>query len=225
MPALRKPPPPARQDSKHPDRWILVIEGFAAAVTFRYHSAMTQHPERHYSLDEYFSIEEMSEVRHEYSGGEIFAMSGGSRNHNQIAQNLTRAFDSLRSKGCRSYLTDVRLKTPAGLYTYPDVMAISGPAALTGDRLETVTNPVVLAEVLSASTRDYDCGQKFDLYRAIPTLRDCLLVDQYAVEVEHRWLDGAVWRSDRHTHPEDRVKLTGVPVTLVVEAMYELVER
>jgi len=186
---------------------------------------MAQHPQRHYSLDEYFSIEEMSEVRHEYSDGEIFAMSGGSRNHNQIAQNLTRAFDSLRSKGCRSYLTDVRLKTPAGLYTYPDVMVICGPAALTGDRLETVTNPVVLAEVLSASTRDYDCGQKFDLYRAIPTLRDCLLVDQYAVEVEHRWFDGAMWRSDRHTHREDRVKLAGVPVTLVVEAMYELVER
>ena len=185
---------------------------------------MAQHPQRHYSLDEYFSIEEMSEVRHEYSDGEIFAMSGGSRNHNQIAQNLTRAFDSLRSKGCRSYLTDVRLKTPAGLYTYPDVMVICGPAALTSDRLETVTNPVVLAEVLSASTRDYDRGQKFDLYRAIPTLRDYLLVDQYAVEVEHRWLDGAVWRSDRHSHREDRVKLAGVPVTLAVEGLYELVE-
>jgi|GEM_PF-2923913 len=93
MPALRKPQPPARQDSKHPDRWILVIEGFAAAVTFRYHSEMAQHPQRHHSLDEYFSIEEMSEVRHEYSCGEILALLGGSRNHNQIAQNLTRAFD------------------------------------------------------------------------------------------------------------------------------------
>lgn len=201
------------------------VDNFAEAETFRYHSAMAQHPQRHYSLDEYFSIEEMSEVRHEYSDGEIFAMSGGSRNHNQIAQNLTRAFDSLRSKGCRSYLTDVRLRTPAGLYTYPDVMVICGPAILTGDRLETVTNPVVLAEVLSASTRDYDCGHKFDLYRAIPTLRDYLLVDQYAMEVEHRWLDGAVWQSDRHTHREDRVKLAGVPVELAVEAIYELVER
>jgi Uma2 family endonuclease len=79
--------------------------------------------------------------------------------------------------------------------------------------------------VLSASTRDYDRGQKFDLYRSIPTLRDCLFIDQYAVEVEHRWLDGSTWRSDRYVRPEDIVKLTGVPVTLMVDAMYELVER
>jgi Uncharacterized protein conserved in cyanobacteria len=185
----------------------------------------TLHPQRHYSLDEYFSVEEMSAIRHEYSDGEIFAMSGGSRNHNQIAQNLTRAFDALRSKGCRSYLTDVRLKTPAGLYTYPDVIVICGPVVLTGDRLETVTNPVVLAEVLSNSTRDYDRGQKFELYRSIPTLRDYLLIDQYAVELEHRWLDGDAWRTDRHTRREDTVKLTGVPVTLAVDSLYDLVEN
>lgn len=183
-----------------------------------------QQAKRHYSVDEYFGIEEMSDVRHEYFDGEIFAMSGGSRNHNQIAQNLTRAFDALRGRGCRSYLADVRLKTPGGLYTYPDVMVICDPAALTADRLETVTNPVVIAEVLSTSTRDYDRGQKFDLYRTIPTLRDYVLVDQYAVDVEHRVLDGARWRSDRYARREDIIQLSGVPVTLQVSAVYDLVD-
>ncbi len=181
-------------------------------------------PQRHYSLDEDFATEEMSELRHEYFQGEIFAMSGGSRNHNQIAQNLARLFDPLRSRNCRAYLSDVRLKPAAGLYTYPDVMVICGPAALTGDRLETVTNPVVLAEVLSTSTADYDRGQKFELYSSIPTLRDYLLIDQYTIDVEHRRFDGETWRSDRYGSGDETVKLAGVPIVLRVDALYELVE-
>lgn len=183
-----------------------------------------QQTERHYSLDEYFGIEEMSDVRHEYFDGQIFAMSGGSRNHNQIAQNLTRAFDSLRVHGCRAYLADLRLKTPSGLYTYPDVMLICGAADVTTDTVETVTNPIVIAEVLSRSTRDYDRGQTFDLYRTIPTLRDYVLVDQYAISVEHRFLDGGKWESKRYTSRDDVIHLKGVDIALDVNGIYDLVD-
>ena len=186
-------------------------------------SAMPAPAQRHYSVEEYFGIEEMSPVRHEYFGGEIYAMAGGSRNHNQIAQNITRTFDGLRDR-CRAYLSDVRLRTPGGLYTYPDVMLICGGASLTPDRLETVTNPIVIAEVLSNSTREYDAGQKYELYRAIPSLRDYILVDQYAVEVEHRFLDGREWRSHPHRSREDVVSFTGVSVAAPLSAIYELVE-
>lgn len=185
---------------------------------------MSVHAQRHYSLEEYFGIEEMSSVRHEYLGGEIYAMAGGYCNHNQIAQNLTRTFDGVRARGCRSYLSDVRLRTPGGLYTYPDVMVICGAASLTPDRLETVTNPVVVAEVLSTSTREYDANQKFELYRAIPSLRDYLLIDQYTVAVEHRFLDDREWRSHTWHLREDEIALTGVPVTVRVAELYELVE-
>ena len=185
---------------------------------------MTAHAQRRYSVEEYFEIEGMSSVRHEYLGGEIFAMPGGSRNHNQIAQNLARAFDGVRARGCRTYLSDVRLKTPGGLYTYPDLMVICGPASLATDRLETVMNPVVIAEVLSNSTREYDAGQKFDLYRAIPSLRDYVLIDQYTVQVDHRYLDGREWKIRSHDSRDDRLSLTGVPVTTGLAAIYELVE-
>lgn len=181
--------------------------------------------QRHYSLEEYFGIEEMSEIRHEYLGGEIFAMAGGSRNHNEIALNLRNALHEIvRHRACRSFVSDVRLKTPGGLYTYPDVMVVCGDARLTGDRLETVTNPVLLAEVLSTSTRDYDQGQKFDLYRSIPTLRDYLLVDQYAVGVEHRFPAGDEWRSEKHLHRTDQIRLKGVPVTVPLATIYESIE-
>lgn len=185
---------------------------------------MPAHAQRQFSLEEYFGIEEMSAVRHEYLDGEIFAMAGGSRNHNQIAQNLTRAFDDVRDRGCRAYLADVRLGTPGGLYTYPDVMVICGTVSLSPDRLETVTNPVVIAEVLSHSTREYDSSQKYELYRAIPSLRDYLLVDQYSVEVQHRFLEAREWRTRTYRSREDQVSLTGAPVTVSLAEVYQFVD-
>jgi Uma2 family endonuclease len=180
--------------------------------------------QRYLSVEEYVTLEEGSNLRHEYFDGEMLAMSGGSRNHNQIAQNLTRAFDHLRSSGCRAYVTDLRLNTPAGLFTYPDVMLICGPAKLTPHNPETVTNPVLIAEVLSDSTRDYDRTQKFDLYREIRSLRDYLLIDQYAIDVEHRFLTGTRWDSKRYTSGNDVFTLIGVTATVHVGALYELVD-
>jgi len=179
-------------------------------------------PQRHYSIDEYFAVEAMSALRHEFFDGEIFAMAGGSQNHNEIAINLRNAMSSLaRSHGCRSFVSDVRLRTPGGLYTYPDSMVVRGKAELTNDRLETLTNPVVLAKVLSTSTRDYDRGQKFDLYRSIPSLRDYLLVDQFTVSIEHRWLDGSIWSSASHASREAQFRLAGLPVTIRVSEVRE----
>ncbi len=181
-----------------------------------------QHAKRHYSLEDYFDIEEMSDVRHEYFDGEIYAMAGGTRDHNQISQNLSHAFDPLRPR-CRAYVADVRLKTPGGLYTYPDVMLICGQAVLTTDRLETLTNPLVLAEVLSASTCDYDRGLKGESYQEIPTLRDYLLIDQYAVSVEHRALRDGRWSSTYYESRNGAVELAGVTLTIPLAAIHELV--
>jgi Uma2 family endonuclease len=177
--------------------------------------------QRHFSIDEYLSLEEGANVRHEYFDGEIFAMSGGTINHNQIAQNAAAL---LRNRNCRSYLIDLRVRTASGLYTYPDVVQICGAPAYTSERPPSVTNPVVIAEVLSESTRDYDRGQKFELYRATPTLRDYLLIDQYAVDVEHRFLAGGRWESQRYTSQQDAFRLTAVDLTIQVAALYDLVD-
>jgi Uma2 family endonuclease len=178
------------------------------------------HAQRHYPVDEYFAIEAMSEIRHEYFDGEIIAMSGGSKNHNRITLNLERILDPLAGRGCEAYVNDLRVKTPSGLYTYPDVMLVCGDEELIADD-ETITNPVLLAEVLSASTAEYDRGQKFDLYSSIPTLRDYLLIDQYKVDVEHRWLDAGTWERKHYT--EGEFDLTGVPLTIEIAKLYHRV--
>jgi Uma2 family endonuclease len=160
---------------------------------------MQRHAERHYTIEDYFAIEEGSEIKHEYFDGEVFAMAGASLRHNLITGNV---FASLRTRiagsSCRAFGSDLRLRTPGGLLTYPGVSVICGRVELSRvDRLDTVLNPIVIVEVLSESTRDYDRGQKSRLYREIPTLLDYVLVEQSRVYVEHLSLKSAA--ADRAT--------------------------
>ncbi len=147
---------------------------------------MQRAPERHYSVDDYFAVEAGSPIKHEYCNGEIFAIAGASVAHNDISANvLTVLRTVLRGASCRAFGSDLRLRTPAGLYTYPDAMVICGHIELTPDRPDTVTNPALLVEVLSDATHDYDRGEKFTLYKSIPSLREHLLIEQDEVAVDH----------------------------------------
>jgi len=96
----------------------------------------------------------------------------------------------------------------------------SEPSRLTGDPLETVTNPAVIVEILSDATRNFDSGAKSELYRSIPSLRDYLLIDQEGIHVEHRWRDGEEWHSATFTSNDDVIRLTGVPFALHVNDLF-----
>src|SRR5438045_736037 len=94
-----------------------------------------------YSIEEYLSLEEGSNLRHEYFDGEVYAMSGGTLDHNQIAQNLLDRLRVVREHGCRPYINDIRVKTPAALFTYPDIVVVCGEPQFTTDRYRSLTNP------------------------------------------------------------------------------------
>ncbi|MCI0621061.1 MAG: Uma2 family endonuclease [Acidobacteria bacterium] len=189
---------------------------------------MTTHrqPSRHYSVEEYFSLEGASEIKHEFHQGQIFAMVGASRNHNRIAGNVFAALRAaLRGSTCEAFTSDMRLQTPSGLYTYPDVMVVCGPIVLSGDRLETATNPGVLVEVLSESTREYDQNEKMSLYRLIPTLRDYVLIEQAMVKVDHWRLESSrQWTLRQHLSENERLQLSAVPFRMPVSEIYERVQ-
>lgn len=140
-----------------------------------------------YTPEEYLALEVNSPERHEYVDGEIRLMTGGTPVRNKIVGALTALlWFRLRGKAYDVFVTDQRLWIPAcELYTYPDIMVVEKPLVLQTGRTDTVTNPCFIAEVLSKSTKDYDRGDKFLNYRTIPTFREYLLLDQYAVHVEH----------------------------------------
>ncbi len=147
---------------------------------------MTAVAKKRLTAEEYLVIERQAEFRSEYFAGEMFAMSGASREHNLIALNLGGELrEQLKDRSCEAYTTDMRVRIPSGLYTYPDVVVVCGSPKFDDAHVDTLLNPLVLIEVLSESTADYDRGTKFKHYRQITSLREYVLVDQATAQIEH----------------------------------------
>lgn len=135
----------------------------------------------------YLAWERQQLDKHEYFGGEVFAMAGASREHNLIVGNVVGELRNLlRKHTCEVYPSDLRVHVPlTGLYTYPDASVVCGRPELTDEAGDTLLNPSVLVEVLSPSSEAYDRGKKFEQYRSIASLRDYLLVSSESAHVEH----------------------------------------
>ena len=188
---------------------------------------MSSQPKSFLTPEEYLERERKAEFKSEYFNGEVFAMAGGSRRHSLIAGNLVREFgQQLKKRPCEVHGSDLRLRvSPRGLYTYPDVTIICADPQFADEQKDTLLNPVVIVEVLSASTRDYDRGMKFEQYRLLPSLQEYLTVAQDAVHVEHwvrqpenRWLL-AEFRELTETIP-----LESIACNLPLAEIYDKVE-
>lgn len=147
---------------------------------------LVQSKEKFYSPDEYRELEETAEFRNEYRDGEIVQMSGGSINHSRIIRNLSRVLGNLlEGQPYELFHNDLRLWIPRYRRgTYPDVMVIEGEAVFNEGRSDEILNPMLIVEVLSKSTKDFDKEDKFRFYRSIPELREYVLVSQYEFLVE-----------------------------------------
>jgi Uma2 family endonuclease len=142
---------------------------------------------RRYSPEEYLQLEEQAAYKSEYRDGEIVPMTGGTTNHNELAGNFYTFLKlALRGQAYKVYIGDVRLWIPRyRQYTYPDVVLIQGQPIYDGKGTSTVTNPYLIAEVLSKSTQNYDQGDKFTYYRSIPEFSEYILIDQAQYRVMH----------------------------------------
>ena len=177
--------------------------------------------------EQYLEIERQAEFRSEYLHGEMFAMAGTSFNHNRIVRSTERALGrALDGRRCDVFFLDVKVHVPAtGLYTYPDIVVTCGPIAALDKHQDTLTHPLVIVEVLSPSTRNYDRGEKFQHYRSIPSFREYLVLAQDEIRVEHhvRQPDGA-WIFREHTALTDVVHLASIDCNLNISTLYADVE-
>ncbi|MCX7839692.1 MAG: Uma2 family endonuclease [Anaerolineae bacterium] len=177
--------------------------------------------------EEYLAMEEKADHKSEYFQGEIFALAGGSSNHNLITGNTYTALRLvLKGKPCRVYISDMRLLVKRnGLYTYPDVMVVCGQVEFLEGRNDTITNPIVIVEVLSPSTYNYDRVKKFALYKQLDSLREYLLVDSEQVHVTLlRRLESGLWTIEMYDDREAIVRLESLGCEISVAAMYEQIE-
>jgi Uma2 family endonuclease len=178
---------------------------------------------QHFSFAEYLALEEIAAVKHEFLGGHVWAMAGGSPAHAAVAANVIAALSAqLRERPCRVFTSDLRVRVLAtGLGTYPDVSVVCGRHEIdpADPRGNTVTNPVVLVEVLSPSTEEYDRGEKLAHYRRIPSLAEVVLIahDERRLEVWRR--DGERWTVDVFRAGE-RARLASLGCELAIDEVY-----
>lgn len=188
---------------------------------------MSTLPKSFLTEEQYLELEREAEFRHEYNDGQMFAMSGAREGHNLIVINLVGNLrQQLRSQGCRLYSNDMRIRVSAtGMYTYPDVVVACGDRQFLDGRRDTLLNPVVIFEVLSASTERYDRGRKFRHYETIGSLQQYVLVatDHTEVEVFTRQADGS-WVLRRAKGDGDVVELDSIGCKLRLADVYEDVE-
>ena len=176
------------------------------------------------SAEEYLAQERTATEKHEYYQGEIFAMSGASIAHNEILSNLFGEIaHRLKGKDCKPYGSDLRIHVPKNtLYTYPDISIICGNPVLTDNKLDTATNPAVIIELLSKSTRNYDKGEKFTLYRDIDSLKEYILVDTEKIHVEKhlRYADNS-WQLTDYKTVEDSFTVETIHLSFLLKDIYE----
>lgn len=188
---------------------------------------MKPQEKHYYTPEEYLSMEENAEYRSEYYDGEIFAMAGASLNHNTIAGNIFSVLNTrFRKKPCRAFINDMRLLISSHeLYTYPDIMVICGTMEFIEGRDDTVTNPQLIIEVLSESTKNYDRGEKFEFYRSLSSLKEYILIDQYKIHVEQFWKnEDGLWVLREYNERGETLNFTSVEIPIDVDIIYNKVE-
>lgn len=185
-----------------------------------------------FTVEEYLQMERAATERHEYYRGEIFrmqghgealAMSGAGDRHNIIFSNLFGELCiKLKGKKCSPFGPDMRLSIPENtLFTYPDISVYCRDIEDSIDE-DTIVNPTVLIEILSLSTRSYDRGEKFMLYRDIPTLREYILVDTDSVRVEvYRINNSGHWELEEYKQLAEQLVIPVLGFSIPLSDIYD----
>lgn len=188
---------------------------------------MQKPSKKYYTPEEYLIREEAAAYKSNYHHGEIFDFSGASFNHSQIISNIHFALRQKRMNfNCRVAMNDLRVWIEAQQsFVYPDIVLICDKPQFLENRDDTILNPKLIIEVLSDSTKDYDRGEKFVAYRAIPSFREYILVDQYKRHVEqfHLGHEGK-WILTEYDDPAAMVKCESIPFRISMNEIYEQIE-
>lgn len=178
------------------------------------------------SEDAYFELEKQTDTRHEFIDGYVYAIVGGNFNHGTLIGTVAGEIrNHLKGKPCRVFAEGIKVKIPAlysgeSRYFYPDVVVDCTIEKADGNML---TTPVIVVEVLSASTHKYDETIKFQVYSTIPTLQEYVLIEQGVakIEVQRRRNN---WVIEKY-FLGDTITFESIDLTLTVEEIYDRVQN
>lgn len=177
-----------------------------------------------FTVEEYLAFENESEFKHEYIDGVIYDMTGGTSNHSEIAVNMIVGIGmQIRDTNCSLRTGDMRLKIRQGVYVYPDLCAVCGEGQFEDGR-RVLLNPILAVEVLSPTTAKYDRSTKLMYYQSLPSLRGCLMVDQYSVWIDAYIQAEAGWRHQTYSLIDDVISLDMIGCQLPLSEIYRGIE-
>ncbi|GGI24841.1 Uma2 family endonuclease [Pedobacter mendelii] len=193
-----------------------------------------EYKKRHFTVAEYLEMEKTSQEKHEYFQGEIFplhrdesngvkSMSGAGFNHNLIFSSVFGFLSSkLGSSKCIPFGSDMRMNIPENtLFTYPDISVYCNEIKHPNEDKDTNLEPTVIIEILSPSTKNYDRGGKFKLYRDIPTLKEYILIDSESISVEAFYLNGKQnWELIEYKETDDALNFVSIGFELALSDIY-----
>jgi len=162
---------------------------------------------RQYTIEEYLAMEAQAQEKHEYYNGKVVRMSGGTDLHNEIAANIIAVLKK-KKEAYKLYTSDMKIQIEAFQhFVYPDAVVICKRPQFYKDRRDVIINPLLVVEVLSPTTEEYDRGMKFYKYRTLPSFQEYLLLRQDAIaattfyrEAEDLWRTSDIQGMDAHIH-------------------------
>jgi Uma2 family endonuclease len=178
------------------------------------------------TVAEYLAYEDSIAGKPEFLNGEIFDMAGASLNHNRIVSNLHFELRrGLPGKGCEVFPGDmkVRLGLDTAFY-YPDISVFCGPIDLVDDRDDIARNPIVVFEILSDATRRFNRGEKKHQYMLLPSLKECIIVEQNRPLVDVYWKNPkGKWEFETYQDLDETLKINSLGLEIPLRELYALV--
>lgn len=178
------------------------------------------------SPSEFLEWERKQEFKHEYVNGEVLAMAGASFNHNRITSNIIVEVGSfLKNKSCDIFGSDLRISVKwSDSYFYPDVTIICDEPEFDDEKIkDTLKNPLVIFEILSASTEDYDMGRKQMYYMQIPSLKQYILIDSQKIQIRTITKKDEVgtWKFEEFNSIDELLSVAPINFQLTVPELYK----
>jgi Uma2 family endonuclease len=180
---------------------------------------------KRFSPQDYLVWERKQRLKHEFIDGKLYTMGGASKKHNKITFNINGLlwFIQQTITNFEAFTTDMRTYAPLKKsYFYPDIVVVKGQDEYLDNEFDTLTNPTVVIEVASKSTKSYDKSKKFDFYRSIPSLEEYFLVSQTEYYISHfyknaqnEWVVGDILQS-----PTDVLKVKSLSIELKLSDIY-----
>ena len=181
----------------------------------------------HYKIDniseqDYLEGEKLSEIKHEYVDGDVYAMAGASKNHQRlIARLVQKIANHLDNTPCEVFSSDIKVRADNGKkYFYPDVLVVCNDDNTDDYYTE---SPRIIVEVLSKSTRKWDNSLKRHVYQAMPSLEEYVLIEQDFVEIEV-CRKAELWQP-MHYYLGDDITFTSIGLSVSVADIYQRVDN